>query len=163
VSQSRKQTHQPAIGGSSARGSLPIFQAHVARPAVVVQRLLADSRQTCASVQDEEQWAAFSNTVLAQMERLMGARSGRRRSLSDPASADRKRTLQQVIATLCCRLAAKSLTPRCWQSTRVKNYSTSTGGSLAEKISRYASPSQLTELRGRDRCIISRRPHHAVP
>jgi hypothetical protein len=81
--------------------------------AVAVQWLLAELKADLRiSAEDGERWAAFSNTVLAQMESLTTAREAADGvAWSDPASADRKRTLiKQVIATpVLLGLAAKSL------------------------------------------------------
>ena len=115
MSQSRKPgpiTPESVFGtvaSSASTGSKRMWPGQAA----VVQQLLAELKADLRIRAEEgEQWAAFSNTVLAQMERLTTAREAADGvAWSDPASEDRKRTLvKQVIATpVLLGLAAKSL------------------------------------------------------
>ena len=87
--------------------------------AAVVQRLLTELKSDLdISAEQHDQWTLFSNTVLAQMERLTSARQAADSvRWSDPASTDRKRALiKQVIATpvllsLAARVLYSALTP----------------------------------------------------
>jgi hypothetical protein len=81
--------------------------------AAVVQRLLTELRSDLdISPEEHDRWAAFSDAVLAQMERLTSARQAADSvAWTDPASVDRKRALiKQVIATpVLLSLAARTL------------------------------------------------------
>lgn len=78
-----------------------------------VQRLLTEL-EAVLKISDEEaeQWTAFSNAVLAQMERLTSARSAADSvTWNDPGGDERKRALiKQIIATpVVLSLAARTL------------------------------------------------------
>jgi LTXXQ motif family protein len=81
--------------------------------AAVVQRLLMELKSDLhISADEHDQWAVFSDAVLAQMERLTSAREAADGvPWSDPASVDRKREfIKQVIATpVLLSLAARTL------------------------------------------------------
>jgi hypothetical protein len=70
-------------------------------PITVAQWRLIELKSDLGLTAADEHWAAFSNTVLVQMERVAAARGAAESvPLTDPAHAERKRELiRQVIAT----------------------------------------------------------------
>lgn len=86
---------------TSARPAEPASRASPDRIAGAQRRLTELRRDLGVTAQEEEQWAAFSAKVLAQIERVSAARqTAEGVPWSDPTRADRKRELiRQVIVT----------------------------------------------------------------
>jgi hypothetical protein len=77
---------------TSARLAEPASRPGPDRVAVAQRHLTELRRDLGVTAQEEEQWAAFSANVLAQIERVGAARQAAESvPWSDPARADRKR------------------------------------------------------------------------